>query len=156
MTGSSRATGWSRVTSAAVDAAAAEGVKLETTYTGKALAALLGDVGAGLLGDQRVLFWDTYNSAPCWLTVTIESLPTASAGLRSDLRRAVRPCTHDSFGRRHGMTWRGFGSDNHSGVHPEVLSAIGRANEGHAHPYGDDPWTAAAHATLRRAPGRRV
>jgi len=48
------------------------------------------------------------------------------------------------------MTWRGFGSDNHSGVHPEVLSAIAKANEGHAHPYGDDPWTAAAHDTLRR------
>ncbi len=48
------------------------------------------------------------------------------------------------------MTWRGFGSDNHSGVHPEVLAAIVAANEGHAHPYGDDPWTAAAHATLKR------
>jgi len=48
------------------------------------------------------------------------------------------------------MTWRGFGSDNHSGVHPEVLEAIGRANSGHAHPYGDDPWTASAHETLRR------
>ena len=48
------------------------------------------------------------------------------------------------------MTWRGFGSDNHSGVHPEVLAAIVAANDGHAHPYGDDPWTAAAHATLKR------
>ena len=52
------------------------------------------------------------------------------------------------------MTWRGFGSDNHSGVHPEVLSAIAKANEGHAHPYGDDPWTAAAHDTLRRHLGK--
>jgi threonine aldolase len=48
------------------------------------------------------------------------------------------------------MTWRGLGSDNHSGVHPLVLAAIAAANDGHAHPYGDDPWTAAAHATLRR------
>ncbi len=47
------------------------------------------------------------------------------------------------------MTWRGFGSDNHSGVHPQVLSAMATANQGHAHPYGDDPWTAAAHETLR-------
>jgi len=47
------------------------------------------------------------------------------------------------------MTWRGFGSDNHSGVHPEVLAAITATNDGHAHPYGDDPWTAAAHETLR-------
>jgi len=50
----------------------------------------------------------------------------------------------------HAASWRGFGSDNHSGVHPEVLAAIGAANEGHAHPYGADPWTASAHATLRR------
>jgi threonine aldolase len=40
--------------------------------------------------------------------------------------------------------WRGFGSDNHAGVHPEVLAAIAEANSGHAHAYGDDPWTAAA------------
>lgn len=48
------------------------------------------------------------------------------------------------------MMWRGFGSDNHSGVHPEVLAAIAAVNEGHAHPYGDDPWTAQATATLKR------
>ena len=37
-----------------------------------------------------------------------------------------------------------FGSDNHSGVHPRVMDAIVRANEGYAHAYGDDPWTAEA------------
>lgn len=31
-----------------------------------------------------------------------------------------------------------FGSDNHAGVHPEVLAAIVAANSGHAHAYGDD------------------
>ena len=36
------------------------------------------------------------------------------------------------------MSWRGFGSDNHSGVHPQVLDAIAAANTGHAHGYGDD------------------
>jgi threonine aldolase len=45
--------------------------------------------------------------------------------------------------------WRGFGSDNHAGVHPEVLAAIGAANEGHAHAYGADPWTATALADIR-------
>ena len=45
--------------------------------------------------------------------------------------------------------WRGFGSDNHSGVHPEVLAAIAEANSGHAHAYGDDPWTARAVAAIR-------
>ena len=45
--------------------------------------------------------------------------------------------------------WRGFGSDNHAGVHPEVLAAIAEANVGHAHAYGDDPWTVRAIAALR-------
>jgi len=39
------------------------------------------------------------------------------------------------------MRFKGFGSDNHAGVHPQVLAAIEAANEGHAHAYGDDPWT---------------
>ncbi|MBL7714167.1 MAG: aminotransferase class V-fold PLP-dependent enzyme [Bdellovibrionales bacterium] len=39
------------------------------------------------------------------------------------------------------MSLRSFGSDNHSGVHPKVLSAIAEANQDHAHSYGLDPWT---------------
>lgn len=34
---------------------------------------------------------------------------------------------------------KGFGSDNHSGVHPRILKAISDANEGHAPSYGTDP-----------------
>jgi len=45
--------------------------------------------------------------------------------------------------------WRGFGSDNHAGVHPAVLAAIAEANVGHAHAYGDDPWTARAIEAVR-------
>jgi threonine aldolase len=41
---------------------------------------------------------------------------------------------------------RGFGSDNHSGVHPEVLAALAASNEGHVPGYGEDPYTAAAEA----------
>lgn len=33
---------------------------------------------------------------------------------------------------------KGFGSDNHSGISPEVLKAIAEANQGHALAYGDD------------------
>ena len=51
--------------------------------------------------------------------------------------------------------WRGFGSDNHSGVHPEVLSAIAEANVGHAHAYGDDPWTLRATSVLQTEFGER-
>ncbi|MCW2967433.1 MAG: Threonine aldolase [Solirubrobacteraceae bacterium] len=36
---------------------------------------------------------------------------------------------------------RGFGSDNHAGVLPDVLAAIGAANEGHAPSYGHDELT---------------
>jgi len=39
---------------------------------------------------------------------------------------------------------RSFASDNNAGVHPEVLEAIRRANEGHAVGYGDDPYTESA------------
>ncbi len=37
---------------------------------------------------------------------------------------------------------RGFASDNSAGVHPDVLAAISAANDGHAHGYGHDDWTA--------------
>src|SRR3954451_20420061 len=36
----------------------------------------------------------------------------------------------------------GFASDNHAGVHAEVMDAFMAANEGHAAAYGGDPWTA--------------
>jgi len=39
---------------------------------------------------------------------------------------------------------RSFASDNNAGVHPEVLEAIARANQGHVVAYGDDPYTRAA------------
>ncbi|MDP2183572.1 MAG: low specificity L-threonine aldolase [Actinomycetota bacterium] len=41
-------------------------------------------------------------------------------------------------------TRRGFGSDNHAGVHPAVLAAIAEANTGHVPAYGDDVLTARA------------
>jgi threonine aldolase len=44
----------------------------------------------------------------------------------------------------------GFGSDNFAGVHPEILDAIARANEGHAVAYGYDEWTRRAEETFRR------
>ena len=48
------------------------------------------------------------------------------------------------------MTERpGFASDNHAGVHPDVLAAVISANEGHAAAYGGDPWTARASQRFR-------
>lgn len=39
---------------------------------------------------------------------------------------------------------RGFGSDNHSGIHPELFSALANANQFHAPSYGTDEWSEAA------------
>jgi len=48
------------------------------------------------------------------------------------------------------MTERpGFASDNHAGVHPEVIEAIAAANDGHAAAYGGDLWTARATQRFR-------
>jgi len=39
---------------------------------------------------------------------------------------------------------RSFASDNNAGVHPQVLEAIARANQGHVVAYGADPYTRSA------------
>jgi len=46
---------------------------------------------------------------------------------------------------------KSFGSDNQSGAHDAVLSALAQANFGDAVGYGDDPWTQRAAAALRSA-----
>ena len=52
------------------------------------------------------------------------------------------------------MTQRkGFGSDNHAGVHPAVLQAIVDANAGDAVAYGADERTGHATAALREVFG---
>ncbi len=43
-----------------------------------------------------------------------------------------------------------FASDNHAGVHPDVLAAIADVNEGHAASYGGDACTARVEEILRR------
>jgi threonine aldolase len=48
------------------------------------------------------------------------------------------------------MPARGFASDNEASVHPEVLAALGRVNEGHASSYGHDALTERVHAQLER------
>jgi len=48
---------------------------------------------------------------------------------------------------------KSFGSDNHAGAHPAVLSALTAANAGDATAYGEDPLTAHAVGRLREAFG---
>ena len=53
------------------------------------------------------------------------------------------------------ITGKSFGSDNHAGVHPDVLAAIMAANVGDAVAYGDDEYTTAALSRLCTAAGAR-
>jgi D-cysteine desulfhydrase len=52
------------VTENAVNTATETGLKLETTYTGKAMAALLDDVERARHAEKNLLFWNTCNSRP--------------------------------------------------------------------------------------------
>jgi len=82
----------------AVELAAARGLKLETTYTGKALFAMLADVDSGRLSpdSEPVLFWDTYNSAPYPPAGPDEALPAV-------LREYVAECDRLFGGPGSGM-----------------------------------------------------
>ena len=51
---------------------------------------------------------------------------------------------------------RGFGSDNHSGICPEVMEAIARVNKEHALAYGDDEYCAATEAKFREQFGEQA
>lgn len=62
-------------TTSAVAYMANLGIKTETTYTGKAVAAMLDDAANGLLADKTVLLWNTYNSAPMPEPGPVELLP---------------------------------------------------------------------------------
>jgi threonine aldolase len=46
-----------------------------------------------------------------------------------------------SFVQTSFMLKSGFASDNYSGIHPEILAAMARANEDYAPAYGADLWT---------------
>lgn len=48
---------------------------------------------------------------------------------------------------------RSFCSDNNSGVHPQIMAALAKANTDHALAYGDDPWTAQAIEDIKRTFG---
>jgi threonine aldolase len=50
----------------------------------------------------------------------------------------------------HDENWRGFASDNYSGVHQEVLDAIAEANHGHQSAYGDDLYTAKLQQVIKQ------
>ncbi len=51
---------------------------------------------------------------------------------------------------------RGFGSDNHSGISPEVIEAITMANSEHALAYGDDEYTQRLEALVKATFGEQA
>lgn len=51
---------------------------------------------------------------------------------------------------------KSFGSDNHSGIHPDILSAISVANTGHVQAYGDDIYTEKAVEAFRQIFGEQT
>lgn len=51
---------------------------------------------------------------------------------------------------------RGFGSDNHSGISPEILQAISEANLEHALAYGDDEYCKKAEEVFRKQFGEQA
>ena len=52
--------------------------------------------------------------------------------------------------------FKSFGSDNNSGVHPEILQAIINANAGHAIAYGDDYYTKSAIKKFKTLLGNNI
>jgi threonine aldolase len=51
---------------------------------------------------------------------------------------------------------RGFASDNNSGIHPEILTAIKEANKGHCIAYGDDSLTQSAIDVFKKHFGSEI
>jgi threonine aldolase len=51
---------------------------------------------------------------------------------------------------------RSFASDNNAGVHPDILKAIGAANQGHVVGYGDDAYTHSAQALFKKQLGEEI
>ncbi len=54
------------------------------------------------------------------------------------------------------MSSRGFASDNNATIHPEVLAAIARVNDGHALGYGHDEYTARIESLTATQFGQRA
>jgi D-cysteine desulfhydrase len=85
-----------RAARTAVEAAAACGLELETTYTGKSFAALLQGLRSGELAGEPVLFWNTHNS------VDVRGLAPRAPGVETlppRFRRLLGPET-DAVGLR--------------------------------------------------------
>lgn len=69
----------------ALAAAADAGLRLDTTYSAKALAALRARAAEGATGAEPILFWDTYNG----VDVAASAPPAHESDLPAGIRRAI-------------------------------------------------------------------
>jgi threonine aldolase len=68
---------------------------------------------------------------------------------RLDLWDTIPPLKLPAVGRfdaikKRNLTMDSFASDNTAGVHPEIMAALERVNQGHCSAYGEDPYTRSA------------
>ena len=68
-----------------------EGVTLDGTYSGKAMAAMVSDAKDGMLSERPILFWDTYNSRPVWNTVDLPDYHQLPQCLHRHFEDPVQP-----------------------------------------------------------------
>lgn len=68
-----------------------EGVRLDGTYSGKAMAAVVADARKGLLKDKTIVFWDTYNSRPIWNKVPMPDYHALPSALHRYFESDVQP-----------------------------------------------------------------
>lgn len=73
-----------------------------------------------------------------------------------DTPESDTPASDGPIARLHDPQFRGFASDNYSGVHPEVLAALAAANGGHQRSYGADVYTEALGEAVRTHFGPRA
>ena len=67
-----------------------------------------------------------------------------------------RPSTPEPAAFSPSGPFQGFASDNHAGVHPEILTAITAANEGPQQAYGHDEYTERLRGVMRRHFGEQA
>ncbi len=79
--------------------AQSDGIKLEGTYTGKAMAALLKDAREGLLTGKNVLFWNTYNSADLTDAVRDVDYQELPSGFHKYFTEPVQPLDEEILHR---------------------------------------------------------
>ncbi|MBP1661900.1 MAG: threonine aldolase, partial [Thermoplasmatales archaeon] len=68
--------------------------------------------------------------------------------------REMHKATCADCGKECEVLFTGFGSDNHSGVHPEILHALQSVNDGYVIAYGNDEYTTQAIKKLKQVFGK--